>query len=425
MVVSGLPGLVTGGSGECSAGRINNTVDAHAASNVDISTSGAVVTFMTNSTAVAAANNANGGSSSTSNTSNNSNNSNAASTSATSFQYTGSEVKPTVVITMTDQPANANGSNNQSRNNTSGNTAANSNVVPTSAYTVTYSNNINAGTANVTITAVAGSGYTTNGRSKTATFTISPANISSAKVTCSAAVYKNGTTTHPDSVTVNYNGSYLTQGTDYTLSWPAGSYEIGKDAYTVTVTGTGNYTGTATGTYSISYSTDDIIFSEIIPQTYTGEGLTPELHVFDGDYELIEGTDYNREDANNTDPSFAAQINITYDGNYYGSTAQVTYKIIPPRIAKSAYKVTKKSSGKVKVSWTSPEGGAMGYKIRYSTNAKFKSSKTVKVKGRTTAVKIIKGLTTGKTYYFKIRTYFTTGTGTLYSKWSKVRSVKV
>ena len=69
--------------------------------------------------------------------------------------------------------------------------------------------------------------------------------------------------------------------------------------------------------------------------------------------------------------------------------------------------------------------GASGYEVQYSTSSKFKSSKTASVsKGSTTKI-TIKKLTSGKTYYFKVRAYTKTTSGTVYGDWSSVKSVKV
>lgn len=71
-------------------------------------------------------------------------------------------------------------------------------------------------------------------------------------------------------------------------------------------------------------------------------------------------------------------------------------------------KVTQKSLTKglkqVTVKWNKVSG-AKGYQIRYSTSKNFSSYKSVYVKSGSTLSKTITGLSTSKTYYFKVRAY--------------------
>lgn len=63
-----------------------------------------------------------------------------------------------------------------------------------------------------------------------------------------------------------------------------------------------------------------------------------------------------------------------------------------------------------------------GYQIQYSTNSKFKKgNKSIKIKNAKTVSKKINKLKVAKKYYVRIRTY----KGKKYSKWSKVKSIKI
>ena len=63
-----------------------------------------------------------------------------------------------------------------------------------------------------------------------------------------------------------------------------------------------------------------------------------------------------------------------------------------------------------------------GYQIQYSTNSKFKkNNKKIKIKNAKTVSKKITKLKASKKYYVRIRTY----QGKKYSKWSKVKSIKI
>lgn len=114
-------------------------------------------------------------------------------------------------------------------------------------YTVSYSNNVNAGvdTATVTVTSTDDSSYKFTA---TKNFTIAQAPISGAVIDDIADVTYD-TKAHTPEVTVTFNGSKLTDA-DYTVSYSEDCINAGT--VTVTVTGKGNFTGTASKTFTIN-----------------------------------------------------------------------------------------------------------------------------------------------------------------------------
>ena len=93
------------------------------------------------------------------------------------------------------------------------------------------------------------------------------------------------------------------------------------------------------------------------------------------------------------------------------------------KTATPTLKVSSSKKGTVALSWTNV-AGETGYQVYYSTkkDSGFKSLASYKanvVKGSKT------GFTSKKTYYFKVRAYTKTDSGTVYSTWSSVKSVKV
>lgn len=112
-------------------------------------------------------------------------------------------------------------------------------------YTVSYSNNVNVGTATVTIR---GSGNYSG--TKTLNYNIEPASIGTATVTAAAGshIYYSGSAITPVP-TVELSGKTLVSGTDYTVAY---SDNVNAGTATVTVTGKGNYTGTASTTFTIN-----------------------------------------------------------------------------------------------------------------------------------------------------------------------------
>ncbi len=70
------------------------------------------------------------------------------------------------------------------------------------------------------------------------------------------------------------------------------------------------------------------------------------------------------------------------------------------------------------------DGDESGYAIYMATSKNYKythlaSYKTNSIKSTKTKLK------SGKTYYFKVRAYKKTASGTVYSAWSPIKSIKV
>ena len=63
--------------------------------------------------------------------------------------------------------------------------------------------------------------------------------------------------------------------------------------------------------------------------------------------------------------------------------------------------------------------------IQYAAKANFKGKKSVTIQNGEKTSKVIKKLKSGKKYYVRIRAYKTYSGKTVYSKWSKVKTVKV
>ena len=114
-------------------------------------------------------------------------------------------------------------------------------------YTVSYSNNVNAGvnTASVTVTSNDNSSYKFTA---TKYFTIAQAPISGAMIADIASVTYN-TKAHTPDVTVTFNVSTLEAGKDYEVAY---TNNINAGTATVTVTGKGNFTGTASKDFAIA-----------------------------------------------------------------------------------------------------------------------------------------------------------------------------
>ena len=137
------------------------------------------------------------------------------------YGYTGKEWKPEVAVSFNDAALTAD-----------------------TDYTVSYENNINAGTAKIIITGI-GDHFT---GSTEKTFTINSAEISGCTFAPIADVTYN-TRAHTPEVTVAISGRTLEADKDYTVSYAP---NVNAGTATVTVTGKGNFTGSANTTFTIA-----------------------------------------------------------------------------------------------------------------------------------------------------------------------------
>ena len=134
------------------------------------------------------------------------------------FSYTGSAIKPTVTITH------------------SGST-----LKKDTDYTVTYSNNISAGTGKITIQGI--NAY--SGVVDDITFTIEPVAITPNMITVDTATYAGKNVEVKPAITVKLGNYVLTEGTDYTTPVYANNTYARTDASVTISAGTsGNFTGT-------------------------------------------------------------------------------------------------------------------------------------------------------------------------------------
>ena len=76
--------------------------------------------------------------------------------------------------------------------------------------------------------------------------------------------------------------------------------------------------------------------------------------------------------------------------------------------------------------WKKAQSGMNGYEIQYSTDKTFKKkAKKIEIKKIKKTSRVIKKLKRGKRYYVRIRSFNRKGMYYKYSKWSKVKSIKI
>ena len=190
-------------------------------------------------------------------------------------------------------------------------TVGNAALVSGTDYTLSYSNNINAGNASVIIT---GSGNYTG--SLTKTFVISPVSLEGAAVSGITAKQYTGEGVAQTPVVV-LNGRTLVNGTDYVLTYQ-NNVKVGKKA-SVTITGTGNCTGSITKTFAINQtSMKKAKVTNIQKKTYTGKRIKQDPTVTIDGFVLKKGRDYKITYQNNVNIGKAV-MTIKGKGGYKGS----------------------------------------------------------------------------------------------------------
>ncbi len=241
-------------------------------------------------------------------------------------------------------------------------------------------------------------------------------NISKATITgISAKTYTGKAITQ--SPVVKLGTKTLKSGTDYTVAYKNNT-KVGTA--TVTITGKGSYTGTISKTFKINAaSISKATVSGISNKTYTGKAITQNPTVKLGSKTLKKGTDYTVTFKNNKAVG-KATVTIKGKGNYTGTISK-TFKINPKKTTLKT--ATSPKTKKLKVTY-SKVSGVTGYQTVYSTSSKFTKATTKTASSKSTS-KTISGLTKGKTYYVKVRTYKTVNGTKYYSGYSAVKKVKI
>ena len=227
--------------------------------------------------------------------------------SPSSFTYDGTEKKPDVTIY-------------------DGNTE-----IASSEYTVSYSENTNAGTAKVTIADVEGGNYTVSG---TGSFT-----ILSESSTYTPPTAKTGLIYNAGEQELLTAGSTTTGEMRYSLDGKTYSTDIpkGTDAKTYTVyykvVGDGNHKDTSPVSLTVTISEKNVsspaITVSLSSYYYDGTAKKPSVTVKDGDTE-IPSSEYSVSYSNNTNIGTATIVISDNDGGNYRVSGTANFSIIDP-----------------------------------------------------------------------------------------------
>lgn len=265
-------------------------------------------------------------------------------------------------------------------------------------YQVTYDGDrVNAGTVKVTVTGIGKYSGTTTGE-----MVINPIYVMNSQVSASIAADKyqyDGKEKKPGMV-MSYKGMSLKEGKDYTLSY---SNNVQPGTATVTVTGIGNYTGTLYRSFLIEGKPSEPVINPTKPSqgTVTNPAAKP-------------------SSTTKVTPKPTAKPKSTAKPK---PTATPKPKAVKAPANTSSLSVRSKAKGKATVSWKAVKG-ITSYQVQYSNYKNMKKAKTVTLKSRSKST-TLKKLKRKKYCYVRIRTVKKVGKKNYYSKWSKVRSVKV
>lgn len=200
--------------------------------------------------------------------------------------FTGKEIKPSFTVKYDDET-----------------------LVLNTDYTVSYSNNINAGTATVTIT-----GIGIYSGTKTVTFEITPVNLDGLNYSLVDEVYTGVGITKK--INLTFADTSLAEGKDYTLEY---ENNVNVGTAVIHMIGKGNFTGTARITFQITpRNIESATVNEIAGQVYTGSAISPSVTPKYNGNTLVLGTDYTVSYSNNVNVG-TATVTITGKGNFTGT----------------------------------------------------------------------------------------------------------
>ena len=161
--------------------------------------------------------------------------------------------------------------------------------------------------------------------------------------------------------------------------------------------------------------------------TYNGKVRKPTVSVKDSKGSTVAATNYTVTYASGRKNVGSYKVTVKFKGNYSG-TKTLTFKINPKGTTLGTPVAASRAAT---IKWTKQStkmatSRITGYQIMLATNSTFtKGKKSVNVSGYSTVSKKVTGLTGGKRYYVKIRTYKTVSSKKYYSPWSKAKTVTI
>ena len=230
--------------------------------------------------------------------------------------YTGSAIEPTVTVYKHGTTTPALTENND--------------------YTVAYTDNINVGTATVTVTGMGNYGGT-----QTVNFTINPKALVANETTLSATDFTYNTTEQKPVVTVKDGTTPLVLNKDYNLTWPTDI--INQGSKTITINGTGNYTGSFSKTYTINQlslnNTSTNITLSANSFVYDASPKEPEVLLVKVGNLVVPSEAYTFSYASNTNVGTATVTVTAVDGSNFKDSKNTTFSITKRTITSDMVKL--------------------------------------------------------------------------------------
>ena len=271
-------------------------------------------------------------------------------------------------------------------------------------YIVSYDNNINAGTATVTIT---GKGNYTGTR--TVYFNIIK-NVSYLKINVTSNYTYTGSAIKA-AVKVYDGNKLLNLNKDYSLLY---KNNTNKGTATVTITGMGNYKGSINKTFKIvTKSIKKLKINVTQKYTYSGKKRNATVKIYNGSKKLKVNKDYKLTYKNNVKTG-KATVTIKGIGNFKDSVNK-TYYILPKKASIKSVIMNRKNT-QATITWKK-DTQASGYAIYRATSKNGKYTKIKTIKKKSTTKYVAKNLSKKKTYYFKVRSYKTISGKRVYSQY--------
>lgn len=265
------------------------------------------------------------------------------------------------------------------------------NIVPASEYTVTYSDNVEVGLANVTVKANSGSNYRGTLYDH---FIIAKAKAVSMEVEDQTYT---GKAIKP-SVKVTAEDGRVIPEDQYTATYK-NNVNVGTATVQITMKNSSVFAGSLNSTFEIKAAAVDTVKADS-KVTYTGKAIKPSVKVY-SDGKLLDSSCYTVEYKNNTKVG-KATVTVKGTGNYAGSVSKI-FVIVPKAPSTASAKLY--GYDDVQFSWNKATG-ASGYYVYY----KKASASDYTYWGKTTGTSIKKAnLSDGVKYTFKVVPYYKSG----------------